>query len=96
LSLSWVRSIKSMPLHHTSGRSILILSSHLCLGLPSGLCLSSFPTKTLCKLLLYPIRTTCLAHHILLCSIARTIFGEEYRSLSSSLFIIVERAAVGI
>ena len=31
------RSILSMPLHPTSWKSILILSSHLCLGLPSCL-----------------------------------------------------------
>ena len=44
LSLSWVRSIQSMP-HPTSLKSILILSSHLRLGLPSGLRL--FLNKTI-------------------------------------------------
>jgi hypothetical protein len=39
LSLSWARSIQSTPPHPTSQRFILILSSHLRLGLPSG----SFP-----------------------------------------------------
>jgi hypothetical protein len=37
LSLSWASSIQSTPPHPTSWRSILILSSHLHLGLPSGL-----------------------------------------------------------
>ena len=37
LSLSWASLIKSIPPHPTSWRSILILSSHLCLGLPNGL-----------------------------------------------------------
>jgi len=37
LSLFWASSIQSIPPHPTSWRSILILSSHLRLGLPSGL-----------------------------------------------------------
>ena len=36
LSLSWASSIQSITPHPTSWRSILILSSHLHLGLPSG------------------------------------------------------------
>ena len=47
LSLSWARPIQSTCPHPTSWRSILILSTHLRLGLPSGLFPSSFPTKTL-------------------------------------------------
>ena len=37
LSHTWASSIQSIPPHPTSWRSTLILSSHLCLGLPSGL-----------------------------------------------------------
>ena len=47
LSLSWASPIQSIYTHLTSWRSILILSTHLRLGLPSGLLPSGFPTKTL-------------------------------------------------
>ena len=43
LSLSWTSSIQSIPPHLTSWRSILILFSHLSLGLPSGVFPSGFP-----------------------------------------------------
>jgi len=46
LSLSWVSSIQSIYPNPTSWRSSLI-STHLRLGLPSGLLPSGFPTKTL-------------------------------------------------
>ena len=85
LSLSWANPIQSTYPHPTSWRSILILSTHLRLGLPSGLLPSGFPTNTLYTPLSSPIRATCPAHLILLDFITRTILGEEYRSLSSSL-----------
>ena len=47
LSLSWANPIQSIYPHPTSWRSILILSTHLRLGFPSGLFPSGFPTKNL-------------------------------------------------
>ena len=55
LSLSWASPIQSTYPHPTSWRSILILSIHLRLGLPSGLLPSRFPTKTLYVPLSSPI-----------------------------------------
>ena len=64
LFLSWASPIQSIYSHPTSWRSILILSAHLRLGLPSGLLPSGFPTKTLYTPLSSPIRATCPAHFI--------------------------------
>ena len=47
LSLSWASPIQSIYQHPPSWRSILILSTHLRLGLPNGLLLSGFRSKTL-------------------------------------------------
>ena len=58
LSLSWASPIQPIYPHPTSWRSILILSTHLRLGLPRYLFPSSFPTKTLYTPLSSPIRNT--------------------------------------
>ena len=65
LSLSWSSSNQSTPPHPTFWRCILILSSHLRLGLPSGLFPSGFPTKILYTPLLSPPGATCPAHLLL-------------------------------
>jgi hypothetical protein len=54
LLLSWARPIQSKSPHPTSPRSILILSTHLRFGLPSGLFLSGFPTNNLYAFLFSP------------------------------------------
>jgi len=63
-SLSWASPIHSIYPHPTSWRSILILSTHLRLRLPSGLFPSVFPTKTLYAPYSWPICATCPAHVI--------------------------------
>jgi len=80
-------SIQSKLPHPTSWISILILSSHLRLGLQSGLVPSGFPTKSLYMPLLSPTSAKCPAHLILLDFVTQKLLGEQYRSLSSSLRI---------
>ena len=84
LSLSWASPNQSTYPHPTSWRSILILSTHLRLGLPIGLLPSDFPTKTLHTPLSSPMCATSPAHLIPLNFITRTILGE-YRSFNSLL-----------
>ena len=55
LSLSWSSPIQSTCPQPTSWRSVLILSTHLRLGLPSGLFPSGFPTRNLYAPLSSPI-----------------------------------------
>ena len=85
LSLSWASPIQYKYPHPTSWRSSIILSTHLRLGLPSGLLPSCFPTKTLNIPLSSPIHATCPAHLILLDFITRTVLSEVYRLFSCSL-----------
>ena len=66
VSLSWASSIQSIPPHPTSWRSILILSSHLRLGLPNGLVSSttiSFPVA---------LRPSAPTHSLLIHEVSRS------------------------
>jgi hypothetical protein len=68
-SLSWARLMKSKPFHPISLRSILILSSHLGLGVLSGPFFQAFPPKSSmhysslpCVLYTLPISPSLLDH----------------------------------
>jgi hypothetical protein len=85
LYLSRAKPIQSTPPHPISTRSILMLSIHLRLGLPSGHFPSGFPTNNLYTFLFSLIRATCPAYLIFLDIIILIILGEEHKSRSSSL-----------
>ena len=88
LSLSWASPIQPIYPHPTSWRSVLILSTHLLLGLPSGLFPSGFPTKTTSdyppliiffEIYFIPLLSVCNLYH----SFYRVLL---YKSISSVIF----------
>jgi len=71
--------VHNFPPYFSKIHFILMLSSHLRLGLLSGLFPSGFQTKILYSFLISPIRATFPAHLILFDLIILIIFGEEYK-----------------
>ena len=95
LSLSWASPIQSSYPNPTSWRSIL-LSSHLRLGLPSGLFPSVFPTSTLYTPLPSPIRATYYVHKMWsseglkeVANIVTTVFQRSYSYNKFIMFVCV-------
>ena len=73
------------PVHTlTSWMFVLILSSHLCLVLPSSYFHQVFQPKNLYTPLLSTIHATFPLNIILIDFISRKLLGEKYRSLNSS------------
>ena len=85
-SPSWAKAKQSMPPHPTSWRSILILSFHLHLGLPSGHFPWELPTKILYTPLLSPIQAAHPVDRFLFELITQIIWWgvQSLKLLSSS------------
>jgi len=83
-SVSWAKFIQPTSSYSFSLRSILILSTHLCLYIPSGLFPSGFPTK-IYEFLISLMRATCPIHLVPLDLIILIAFCEVYTLWSSSL-----------
>jgi hypothetical protein len=75
------------PLHHTSLRSILTLSTHVRLGLPGRLLPALSPTNMLCASLVSPMRATYPAHIVLFYFIILIIRSNFF--LSSPLIYVL-------
>ena len=84
--LFWAESTQFLVLMPTYLRSILILSSHLRLGLPKGLFPVGLPVKILKAVLPSSILVTWPTHLSLLNLITLTILGVRYKPWSSSLW----------
>jgi hypothetical protein len=87
LSLSWARSIQSIPSHPISLRSNLILSTHIRLGLPSGLFHFAFPTNILHAFLFSPF----VLHALLISSFLTSVHFATCPNVSVSLFRLCGR-----
>ena len=97
VSLSWASPIQSTCPHPTSWRSILILSTHLRLGLPSGLFPTGFPTKTL-----YPITYSVRCLYCTTCVVSKEkilnyVFVPEDKSIKNfETLININQSRLGV
>ena len=84
-SLSWVRSIQFIP-HPTPRRSILILSSHLPFGLPSGSFRQVYPPKLCIHLSLstYRLHTPPISFSSILSSKQYRVIHKSVKHLKNS------------
>jgi hypothetical protein len=99
--LSWASWIHFTLPQPVSLRSILIQSSRLFLGGPSGLFPSCFSTKILYTFLSAPMRATCLTHLILLDLMCLIILGmgtkyEAPHCATSSILLLLHPSLVQI
>jgi len=91
-SLSWTRKVQTTFSHHNSLRSILILSIHLQLQLPSVF-FSDITTKILYAFLSYSMHATCSAPIILLNVVTLILSDKKIKKLiifhfsSASLYL---------
>ena len=78
LSLLSAITVQPTPTHHLSLISILLLSSILCIGVPSGLFPSEIRTEPLYTFLLFPLQDTRPVH-LNLVHLVTGIFGETIK-----------------
>jgi len=101
LSCSWEPATVPYPKPNESStqisaqflRTVLKLSSHLSLRLPSGSFHSGFPSKILYALLISPMLVTSPVHFIILDFITVPIIGEGYKLWSSSVWRLPQPSA---
>jgi len=80
--LSQMHPIHTFPLYFPK---IPFIYSHLCIGLLSGLLLSSFPTKMLCAFPIFPMHAACSDYLIFLHLITLISFGDTYKLWNAPL-----------